>query len=76
VEAKADGSFELHFLESGDYELYFAGYEDDDQDGQFELEGSLSVDLDLLGDLDLGLIEVEANSSTRVDLTIIGLLPL
>lgn len=76
VQAKGDGSFELHFLEAGDYELYFAGYEDNDQDGQFELAGSLSVDLDLLGDLDLGLISVTANSSTRVDLSIIGLLPL
>lgn len=76
VEAKGDGSFELHFLESGDYELYFAGYNDDDQDGQFELAGSLSVDLDLLGDLDLGLVSVTANSSTRVDLSVIGLLPL
>ena len=27
-----DESFELHFLEAGDYELYFGGYDDDDQD--------------------------------------------
>ncbi|PHN07724.1 hypothetical protein CRP01_06015 [Flavilitoribacter nigricans DSM 23189 = NBRC 102662] len=76
VQAKADGSFELHFLEEGDYELYFAGYEDDDQDGQFELKGSLSIDINLLAGLDLSLIDVEANSSTTVNVTIIGILPL
>lgn len=76
VEAKADGSFELHFLNEGDYELYFAGYEDNDQDGKFELSGSLSIDLDLLAGLDLNGISVSANSSTRVDLSVIGILPL
>lgn len=76
TQAKADGSFELHFLESGDYELYFAGYEDNDQDGKFELEGSLS--LEILGNigLDLGAISVSASSSTTVDLSVIGILPL
>ncbi|MCB0634800.1 MAG: DUF4382 domain-containing protein, partial [Lewinella sp.] len=56
AQAKADGSFELHFLEAGDYELYFAGYDDTDQDGKFELKGSLS--LEILGNvgLDLGAI--------------------
>lgn len=76
VAAKSNGNFELHFLEAGDYELYIAGYEDNDQDGQFDLAGSLSVDLDLLGSLDLGLLSVDASTSTRVEVTIIGILPL
>lgn len=74
AQASADGSFSLHFLEAGDYELYFAGYEDNDQDGRFELKGSLSIDL--ISSIDLSTISVEANSSTRIDLNIIGLLPL
>lgn len=74
VQAKADGSFSLHFLESGDYELYFAGYDDSDQDGKFELKGSLAIDL--LAGIDLSAVTVNANSSTRIDLSIIGILPL
>lgn len=74
VEAKVDGNFELHFLESGDYEVYLAGYKDEDQDGRFELEGRLSIDP--VGSADLSTIAVEANNSTRLDLSIIGILPL
>jgi hypothetical protein len=76
AQAKADGSFELHFLESGDYELYFAGYDDDDQDGKFELKGSLSLEILSNIGLDLGSIGVSANTSTTVELSVIGILPI
>lgn len=74
VQANANGNFELHFLEAGDYELYFAGYDDDDQDGQFEWKGKRSFDI--LAGIDLNVILVEADRSTRLELTIISILPL
>ena len=37
------GSYQLHFLESGDYEIYFASYKDTNADGEFELKGTLIV---------------------------------
>ena len=43
--AKVDGAgnYQLHFLESGEYELHFASYKDTNADGQFELAGTLVV---------------------------------
>lgn len=76
VQANTDGTFELHFLESGEYELYFAGYEDSDQDGKLELKGSLSLEILTTIGLDLGAVSVSANSSTNVDLSVIGIIPL
>lgn len=47
------GSYQLHFLEDGDYELHFASYKDTNADGEFELNGTLIVvasgSLDILG---------------------------
>lgn len=68
-----DGSFELHFLEEGEYELFFAGYEEDG-DGQFQLQGSLS--LDITGALNLGLVTINANSSSELNVLATGLIPL
>lgn len=74
AELSNNGSYELHFLEAGEYDLYFAGYEDNDQDGKFELKGSLTVDL--LGAVNLNTVTVDAKSTTRFDLTVVGILPL
>jgi hypothetical protein len=67
------GSYQLHFLESGDYEIYFASYKDTNADGEFELKGTLvataSGGLDLLG------LKVNVNGSLKVDVTVTGLLP-
>ncbi len=68
-----DGSYELHFLEEGEYELYFAGYEEED-DGQFELEGGL--ELDITGALNLGAVDIKANSGTELNVLITGIIPL
>jgi hypothetical protein len=47
------GSYELHFLESGEYEIQFVSYKDDNADGEFEVNGTLIVtgsgSLNLLG---------------------------
>ena len=71
----AQGNYTLAFLEEGDYELHFIGYEDDDNDGQSEVKGELQ--LDLLGNLGINLndVSVDANASVTINVTVIGLLP-
>lgn len=68
-----DGSFELHFLEAGDYDLYFAGYEEDNE-GRFELQGGLS--LDVTGALNLGAVTINADSSSELNVLATGIIPL
>ena len=67
------GSYQLHFLESGDYEIHFASYKDTNADGEFELKGTLVVvgagGIDLLG------LKVNANASLKVDVTATAVLP-
>jgi adenosylcobinamide amidohydrolase len=66
------GSYQLHFLESGDYEIYFASYKDTNVDGEFELKGTLIATgaggLDLLG------LKVNVNATLKVDVTVTGVL--
>lgn len=66
------GSYQLHFLESGDYEIYFASYKDTNADGEFELKGTLIAvgagGLDLLG------LKVNVNATLKVDVTVTGVL--
>ncbi|HMK27726.1 MAG TPA: DUF4382 domain-containing protein [Chitinophagaceae bacterium] len=67
------GAYELHFLEAGDYEIYFASYKDTNADGEFELKGTLIAvgagGLDLLG------LKVNVNATLKVDVTVTGVLP-
>jgi hypothetical protein len=72
--ADENGNYELHFLEEGDYELHFARYEDNDNDGKFELEGTLL--LDILSSINLENISVGANANVTVNVTITGILPI
>ncbi|MBK7871189.1 MAG: DUF4382 domain-containing protein [Saprospiraceae bacterium] len=69
-----NGTYTLSFLEQGDYELHFVGYEDTDADGQMELKGSLLLDL-LSNALDLNDISVGAGASVSVDVEVKGILP-
>lgn len=66
------GAYQLHFLETGDYEIHFASYKDTNADGQLELKGTLVVvssnNLNLL-DLALG-----ANATLTVNATATGVL--
>lgn len=68
-----DGSYQISFLEEGDYELQFVGYEDTNNDGKLEIKGALL--LDLIGNLDLNNISVAANSEVSLDVEIKGVLP-
>lgn len=66
------GSYQLSFLESGDYEIYFASYKDTNADGEFELKGTLIAigggGVDLLG------LKVDVNSTLKVDVLVTGVL--
>ncbi len=69
------GNYTLAFLEEGDYELHFFGYEDKDNDGKMELKGEL--ELNLAGNLgiDLNSVSVQSNSTVSVSVIVTGLLP-
>lgn len=66
------GSYQLHFIESGDYEIHFASYKDTNADGEFELQGTLVATAG--GGLDLLNLKVNANASVKVDVIVTGVL--
>ena len=72
VVSESNGEFSLNFLEEGEYELHFFSFSDEDSDGRVEMEGEVEMttatDLNLLG------LDVEADSTTNLDLTLVGLL--
>lgn len=68
----ADGKFELHFLEAGEYELHFCAYEEN-ANGEMELQGLLA--LNVLNSINLGSITVGASASVTVEVLVTGLLP-
>jgi hypothetical protein len=74
TQVDGSGNYELHFLEKGEYEIHYASYRDRDNDGEFELQGTLNVNV--LSSIDINSIEVDAASSTTVDVSVTGLLPL
>lgn len=71
---KADGDFELHFIEEGDYELHFASFSDTNSNGSLEFEGMLDVSSATA--IDLQEFSVEANAEITVEVVLAGLLGL
>lgn len=69
----AGGSYQLHFLESAAYELYFASYKDTNADGEFELQGTLVATA--AGGLDLLNLTVGANATLTANVTATAVLP-
>jgi len=69
-----NGNFTLAFLESGDYELHFIGYEDADSDGKLDVKGSIL--LEVLGNLNLNNIRVGAQATVQVNVEVTGIIPL
>lgn len=67
----ANGEFAVAFLESGDYEIHFAAYKDNNNDGKLEFQGTLV--LDSLVDLDN--IRVSSNVNLDLNLMVVGILP-
>ena len=74
VVSDSNGEFEIHFLEEGDYELHFASYSDEDQDGK--LEFSSMVEANTASNLDFSGFAVEANSEVNLQISFTGLLGL
>ncbi len=72
--ADAEGNYTLAFMEEGEYEIVCASYEDEDNDGQFEFQGTLALDI-LLG-LDTSIATVSAESNTSLNINVAGMLPL
>lgn len=71
---KADGDFELHFIEEGDYELHFASFSDTNSNGNLEFEGML--DASSATAINLQEFSVEANAEITVEVVLAGLLGL
>lgn len=70
---QANGNYELHFLEEGNYELVFASYEED-AEGNMELQGTL--ELDVLSSINIDNITVDAGATVTLDVLVTGLLGL
>lgn len=66
-------TYDLHFIEKGDYELAFVAYDKNSTTNQFELKGLLDADLSINSNV-VNTITVEANTTVNVSATIIGLL--
>ncbi len=71
----AQGNYTLAFLEEGEYELHFFGYEDTNNDGKMEIKGEL--ELSLLGNLglDLNNLSVGAGANVSLSVNVVGILP-
>ncbi|PRX43797.1 DUF4382 domain-containing protein [Salegentibacter salegens] len=74
VVSESNGDFEIHFLEEGDYEMYFASYSDDDQDGKLEFSGLIRAEA--IGGLNLNGVSVDANTTVNLEVTFKGILDL
>ena len=74
VVSGSNGEFEIHFLEEGDYELHFASYSDNDNDGKLEFSGM--VEANAASSLDLSSFRVESNSQVTIQISFTGLLGL
>ncbi|MEQ9413559.1 MAG: hypothetical protein RIF39_06995, partial [Cyclobacteriaceae bacterium] len=66
-------SYELHFLEEGEYEIAFAAYNKNDVTNQYELNTMLDAEVRINGSI-ANFITVGANSSTSISVDITGLL--
>ncbi len=68
----SNGTYQLHFLEAGNYEVHFASYKDTNADGQLELTGTLVVLTS--GGLDLLNLNLGVNATVTVNATATGVL--
>jgi hypothetical protein len=69
----AQGNYKIAFLKPGEYEVVFASYQDDGNNGTLELQGTLMLEA-LLG-LDPKAITVGTSSTVTLNITVIGILP-
>lgn len=71
----SQGEYTLAFLEAGDYEVHFFGFEDGDSDGKLDVKGELQLNLLTNLGLDLNNINLEANTTISVSVEVLGLVP-
>jgi hypothetical protein len=69
----SNGDYQIAFLPAGSYDLIAVSYADEDNDGKMEVQGQFSITT-MMG-LDLGGVEVTANSETSLSFILTGLLP-
>lgn len=69
----AGGSYQLNFLEAGDYEIHYASYKDTNADGKFELMGTLVVLAS--GGLDILNLQLNINATLTMNATATAVLP-
>jgi len=67
------GSYQLHFLESGEYEVHFASYKDTNADGKLELVGTLVVLTS--GEINILNLQLGLNASLTLNATATAVLP-
>ncbi len=65
-----NGSYQLSFLEEGEYELHFASYNDEDDDGKLEFTSMLSAES--VASLNLLNLQVDANVELTANILITG----
>lgn len=66
-------TYELHFLEDGEYEIAFAAYDENETTQEYELNTMLDAEIKINGTV-ANFITVGANSSTSITANITGLL--
>ncbi len=69
---QSTGSYTLSFLKEGDYELHFASYKDEDNDGKLELNAMLDVESN--SNIELDNITVTSESEININVTVTGIL--
>lgn len=69
---ETSASYELNFLEEGDYEVHFASFSDNDNDGEFEFNGML--DMESATNIDLGNLSVDSNTNFNLTVVVRGML--
>ncbi len=72
--AGSDNQFSLHFLQEGNYEVQFASFVDDNNDGRLEFEGRIETSSNTA--INLNNVNVDANTTTTLDLNLLTVLGL
>lgn len=69
---KTDGSYELHFIEEGEYELHYAAYTEN-AEGKLEFQGMLDADAALDLAIDILGFNVNAGGTVKANVVINGM---
>ncbi len=69
----SNGTYELDFLESGDYELHIVSYKDKNNDGKQDIQGEFQASV--LGSLNLSALSVTANATITANFSVAAIIP-